>query len=489
MRVGGERRLRFALTALLILLAPLLVACNSVVGTGGPTAAVLGSDASRAAGDRIDSEEHSRIVAAYGGIYHDAAVEQALAPVVSRIVASSERPDQPYRVTILNSPAVNAFALPGGYLYVTRGLLALASDSSEVAAVLAHEMAHVIANHAAQRQNKAREVQLASNGVSNAVNDASARQLALTAGARTLAAFSQQQELEADAMGVKDIAKAGYDPFAASRFLSAMQDYGDYRAAARLRDKQPDFLASHPSTPQRVAFAEDAARQYGSPGSGTVDRERYLGGIDGMIFGDDPTQGFVRDRTFVHPGLGIGFSVPDGFIIDNTSEAVLATGVDGTALRFDAVGLAQGTELAEYLKSGWVNGLDEASVRSFAVNGLSAASADARAKGWYFRIAVINAGGSATYRFIFANETPSAQFQQEAQDTIDSFRTFTASELAGFKALHVRVIKAGKGDSEATLWKRMHGVDRPRDLFRIINGLEPGEPLAPGTLVKVVDDR
>jgi hypothetical protein len=116
-----------------------------------------------------------------------------------------------------------------------------------------------------------------------------------------------------------------------------------------MRDKRPDFLSSHPSTPQRVEFAERAARQFGAPGVGVVDRERYLAGIDEMVFGDDPSQGFVRERTFVHPKLGIGFSVPEGFVIDNTSDAVLATGVDGTALRFDAVGLAQGTDLAEYL--------------------------------------------------------------------------------------------------------------------------------------------
>lgn len=476
------------LAAMALLLAgPWLAACNSVVGSGGPTASVLGNNS--IAQDRVDSEEHSRIVATYGGVYHDANLEQTLAPIVSRIVASSERPDQPYRVTILNSPTVNAFALPGGYLYVTRGLLALASDSSEVAAVLAHEMAHVIANHAAQRQNKLREVQMASNGVAGAVADDTGRQLALAAGARTIAAFSQQQELEADAMGVKDIAKAGYDPFAAARFLTAMQAYSDYRASAPLRDKQPDFLASHPSTPQRVTFAQDAARQFGTPGSGAVDRDRYLEGIDGMIFGDDPAQGFVRDRTFVHPGLAIGFTVPDGFVIDNTSEAVLATGADGTALRFDAVGLAQGTELAEYLKSGWVNGLDDSSVRSFSVNGLSAASADARAKGWYFRIAVINSGGTATYRFIFANETPSARFAQEAQETVDSFRTFKPSELASFKALHIHVVKARGGDSEATLWRRMRGVDNPREVFRVINGLASGEKLADGEMVKIVDDR
>jgi predicted Zn-dependent protease len=208
-----------------------------------------------------------------------------------------------------------------------------------------------------------------------------------------------------------------------------------------------------------------------------------------MVFGDDPGQGFVRDRTFIHPGLAIGFTVPEGFVIDNTSDAVLATGVDGTALRFDAVGLATGTDLAEYLKSGWINGLDESSIQSFSVNGLQAASAEAQAKGWFFQIAVIKAAGAATYRFIFANEAASDAFHREAQATTASFRTVTPQELAALKALHVHIVTAAAGDTEAIVARRMRGVDRPRDLFRALNDLDPGQAIVAGTKLKIVDDR
>jgi len=488
---GGEKRQRRLLPALAVVVAVVLVAgCSAISGTGEPTAAVFGKNVPRAAGQEgIDTEEHSRIVAAYGGIYHDPEIEQTLVPIVSRIVAASDRPDQAYRITILNAPAVNAFALPGGYLYVTRGLLALANDSSEVAAVLAHEMGHITANHAAARQAKAREAIVVSKAVSEVLQDDNSGQLALASSQRTLAGFSRQQELEADVIGVRTIGKAGYDPFAAARFLTAMAHFSDFRASMILRDKRPDFLATHPSTPERVAFAEKAARQFGAPGVGAVDRDRYLDGIDGMVFGDDPSQGFVRDRMFIHPALAIGFTVPEGFVIDNTSEAVLATGVDGTALRFDAVGLVQGTDLGEYLKSGWVNGLDEGSIRSFSVNGLQAASAAAQAKGWFFQIAVIQAGGAATYRFIFANETVTDAFKNEAQATVDSFRKMSAPELAGLKALHVHIVEAAAGDTEAIVARRMRGVDRPRDLFRALNDLDPGARIDAGTKLKIVDDR
>src|SRR6185503_11063018 len=198
--------------------------------------------------------------------------------------------------------------------------------------------------------------------------------------------------------------------------------------------------------------------EFGAPGIGEVDRDRYLEGIDGLVFGDDPSQGYVRDRSFIHPTLGIGFTVPDGFVIDNTSEAVLATGADGTALRFDAVGLPHNADLADYLRSGWVNGLVSSSIRTFMVNGMPAASAEARAKGWVFRIAVVQSPTGAAYRFIFANEVETPGFQSAAAKTVQSFRKLDASEVARLKPLRVRIVTAAAGDSEDTVVRRMRGV-------------------------------
>ena len=142
---------------------------------------------------------------------------------------SSDKPEQGYRITILNAPAVNAFALQGGYLYVTRGLLALANDSSEIAAVLGHEIGHITANHAIQRENKARNALIVSRVATDVLDDSSGK-LALASTQRTLASFSRQQELEADAIGIRTIGKAGYDPFAAARFLQAMSRFATYRS-------------------------------------------------------------------------------------------------------------------------------------------------------------------------------------------------------------------------------------------------------------------
>lgn len=462
-----------------------LSGCNSLMTAGSaPTGAIIGPTAPSAEG--ASAEEHARIVAAYGGVYHDDKLELTLARIVGRVVAASDKPDQGYRITILNAPAVNAFALPRGYLYVTRGLIALSSDSSEVAAVLAHEMAHVTANHATERQNKARNALLVSRVVTDVLDDGTGK-LALASSQRSLASFSRQQELEADAIGVKTVGRAGYDPFAAARFLGAMSRFAAYKAAVGPgQDRRPDFLASHPTTPERVDFATRAAREFGAPGIGEVDRNRYLEGIDGIVFGDDPSQGYVRERSYVHPSLGIGFTVPPGFVIDNTSDAVLATGTDGTALRFDAVRLAVGADLGEYLASGWVNGLVERSVQTFAVNGMPAASAEANAKGWVFQIAVVQAPSGATYRFIFANEAKTPGFDAAASATVKSFRRLDQRELAALKPLRIKVIATVAGDTEESLARKMRGVDRPRELFRALNNVDAGTQFAAGTRVKIV---
>lgn len=466
----------------------LLSGCTSLMNANGDPSGAMIAGGNTQLDRRFGAEEHPRIVAAYGGVYHDVKLEQTLARIVGRVVAASDKPDQSYRITILNAPAVNAFALPGGYLYVTRGLLALANDSSEVAAVLAHEMAHVTADHAIARQNKARTALIVSRVVTDVLNDDDAGRLALASSQRSLANFSRQQELEADAIGVRTVGRAGYDPFAAARFLTAMGRFSDYRSAIASNEKQPDFLASHPSTPERIDFAIRAARQFGAPGVGEIDRDRYLDGINGIIFGDDPSQGFVRERTFLHPSLGVGFTVPEGFVIDNASDAVLATGADGTALRFDAVRLPEGVDLGAYLASGWVNGFEEGSVRRFTVQGLPAASAIARAKGWAFRIAVVQVSTGATYRFIFANEDDTPEFAKAADETVASFRQLDPSEAAKLRPLKVQLVTVKPGDTPGSLARRMRGVDRPLELFRALNDLDQNSPLPAGMKVKIVAD-
>src|SRR5215510_2875109 len=241
-----------------------------------------------------NQREHARILASYGGQYENARLQAMIAKTVDRLVAASERPDLKYQVIILNSPAINAFALPNGRLYITRGLIVLANDKAELASVLSHEMGHVIARHAAIREEQARQVAIINHVVNDVLSDPQVGALALAKSKLTLAAFSRAQEFEADGIGVGISARAGFDPYGASRFLSDMQRTADLKASAGIEPRALDFLSSHPATPERVKNALANARQFSGPGNGERDRAEYLSSLDGLVYGEDPSEGFAR---------------------------------------------------------------------------------------------------------------------------------------------------------------------------------------------------
>ncbi len=431
--------------------------------------------------------QHPRILATYGGEYSDPKLERMVAKVVGSLTTVSANPTQSYRITILNSPNVNAFALPGGYLYVTRGLLALANDSAELAAVIAHEMGHVTANHGLQRQQKEAEEVLATKVVSDVLGDSPTAKAALIRGKLRMAQFSRNQELAADAIGIKSVGEAGYDPYAAARFLQSMSAYTDFRSISGATDASLDFLATHPNTPQRIELAQRLAREFGPPGVGTVDRNSFLAGIDGLLYGDTPDEGYVRGNTFQHPKLGISFSVPDGFIIDNSAAAVTATGPGDMAVRFDGVSIDKNRPLPDYIRSGWVAGLDDASVQETTIDGNEAATAKARADGWQFDIAVIRANGQV-YRLLTAAPIASTSLDAVARAVSGSFHVLSAAEKAALKPLHIRVVTVQPGQTVGSLSAMMTGVDRKLDLFKLINALPSGATIAPGDRVKLISE-
>ena len=435
-----------------------------------------------------EQREHLRILAAYGGVYRDPRVQGVLEKTVDKLVGASERPDLKYDVTILNSPAVNAFALPNGQLYVTRGLIALANDNSELASVLSHEMAHVIARHAAIREDQARQAQLVNRVATDLLSDPQLGALALAKSKIALANFSRAQEFEADGIGVGISARAGYDPYGAERFLTSMGMNAHLRTQrASIDPRAPDFLSSHPATPERVTNAVANARQYTSPGSGQRDRNEYLGLLEGLVYGEDPSEGFVRGRRFLHPKLGFTFTAPDGFTLDNTPQAVLGIkDGGGQALRMDVVRVPAEQPLTVYLNSGWIENIDGTTVEDLTINGFPAATALAGGDQWAFRLFVIRFG-SDVYRFIFATKQMTPAIDRSFGEAVNSFRRMNTAESASAKPLRIRVVQISEGDTIERLAGRM-GTDRKEERFRILNGLGASDRLRAGEQVKIVTE-
>ena len=408
---------------------------------------------------RIGASQHPQIVRTYGGLYADPKVERTVARIVGRLTGASSGSTETYRVYLLDSPSVNAFALPGGYLYVTRGLLALADNSAELAAVIAHEMAHVIADHGIERQRRMERTEIAERVAHTVMPEREAR----TATARDqldAAQFSRVQELEADEIGVKMMAEAGYDPEAALDFLDAMERHTRYHSSASERGRL-DFMATHPATAQRRAKLKALVAPLRG-GHTTRDRDRYLDGIDGLPFGDGSDEGYVRGRSFAHPKLGIAFDVPEGYVLENSPEAVVATGPDDVAVRFDATPTGGFSGPEAYLRSGWVAGLSEPTVRALEIGGMPAARARAFAGGYVFDVTVVRAGGRF-YRFLTAAPPAVADLPARARAVTDTFRRLTAEDRAALKPLRV-TIRDNAGPAQ------MRGVERPDALFRVLNG-------------------
>jgi predicted Zn-dependent protease len=433
--------------------------------------------------------EHERILSSYGGAYDDPRLEALITRTVDRLVAASDRPDLAYKVTILNSGAVNAFALPTGQLYVTRGLIALASDTSELSSVLSHEMAHVLAKHASIREDQARQAAIVTRVVTDMGNDPDLTALALAKSKLTMASFSRAQEFEADGIGVGISARAHFDPYGASRFLTAMERNAAMKAGkASLDPRSQDFLSSHPATPERVQNAQANARQYTSPQGGEQDRETYLSAIDNIVYGEDPSEGFVRGRRFLHPKLGFTFQAPEAFTLDNTAQAVIGVRDGGSqAMRFDVVRVPAEQTLAEYLNSGWMENVDKATTEDITVNGFPAATALAHGDQWQFRVTTLRFG-SDVYRFIFAAKAKTTESERNARETVASFRRLTLEEIQAARPLRIKVITVQPGDTVESLSHRMMGVDRPAERFRVLNGLEAHAQVKVRDKVKIVVD-
>jgi len=467
-----------------------LSACSTFTSTGvsvsqtgdrpAPTVVPEGTDPEDVV---IGRREHPRIIAAYGGVYSDRPAEIMVARIVGRLLAAANQPNAQFQVTILDSAEVNAFALPGGYIYVTRGILALASDTSELAAVLAHEIAHVTLRHARARTDRTRTTEIVDRVITGVFGGDTSSDQAANRTRQSMAAFSQNQELEADREGIKFAGKAGYDPHAAARFLGVMSRFAKFSAG---EDSGDGFLSSHPSTPNRIQKAVETARtMFGAPGVGETDRDGYLASVSGLTFGDSPSQGSIVGRRFLHPASKFTFSVPQGYTLQNSQSAVVGVAGDGEAVRFDSADVSPSLGLADYLRSGWIAGLKTDSVTTQTVNGIEMASGVAQTDQWFFRVSVMRLDGQV-YRFIFAAKADSARFAQGAEATLKSFRRTDASDLGQIRKVAVRIVTAKPGDSADSLARQMAGLSRGSELFYIINNLFPGDPVEPGKKYKVV---
>ena len=480
------------------LIAPLLAlsGCTINPATGEQSFTVFMSPAEER---EVGSREHPKILKQFGGVYGDAELANYVHRVGTSLARVSEMPDLEFKFTVLNDDQVNAFALPGGYVYITRGLLALADDEAEMAGVIVHEIGHVTARHAAERYSRAVAARIGLSLIDV---------LASVAGAVTgttdfvslgaqlyLQGYSRDQEFQADMLGIRYLARAGYDANAVTAFLGAIEDHKRLEATIQGRPEAAQrfsLLSTHPRTPERINQARRLAGAAPVPDPRTA-RALYLSYLDGLLFGDDPKHGVRRGREFAHPDLRVRFEAPEGYALVNGPERVVARHANGAAIVFDMVSDEKTRavrNLASYVGREWGAEL-QGPVERLTVNGMEAATITGSARGrsgeFDVRLIAIRERTDRIYRFtLLTPPRVTARESVRLRRTTYSFRRLSADEATAIEAWRISVITVNPGDSAASLAQRMPFARFRIERFETLNGLARGASLTPGSRVKLV---
>ena len=406
-----------------------------------------------------------------------------------------------FNVTLLNSSVNNAFAIPGGYVYITRQLVALCNSEAEMAGVLGHEVGHTAARHSKKRQKQSTIANILGVGgtiLGAVIGDSGGLLGAVGGGLKqysgTLAQvfslkYSRGQEEEADDLGIRYLSKAGYDPAALSSMLNslALQTSVDARASGMGDSRVPEWASTHPDPAKRVVRAAINAKAYSANTNRKADA--HMAAINGMLYGDDPAQGVVEGPDFLHPDLKMKFTAPTGYGMQNGSDAVSINGNGGKAI------FAQGSfsgDRAAYVAaalkavSGQNQTIPVGEIRQTTVNGIPA----------FYSSSVVNTqqgqrevtvfayewGGDVGYHFIAISAAGANPFSS----MFSSMSRLSASQAAAIKPRKLRVVTVSKADSIASLAGRMAYTTLQTDRFLALNGLAANGTVTSGQKVKIV---
>ena len=425
--------MRFAAAALLLALG----GCAVNPATGERQLSFVGEGQEIAMGRDADPG-----IVAQMGLYPDSAVQRYVRDLGLRMAAVSERPELPWTFRVLDDPTVNAFALPGGYIYITRGILTHLTSEAQLAGILGHEIGHVTARHSVNQMSRS---QLAQVGlivgmvVSETVREYGG--LAVQGLGLLTLSYGRGDELQADELGLRYMTRLGYDPSELAGVMEMLARNSELSAGEGGR--VPEWLSTHPNPENRVERIQagiDAAPDYAS--ASTVAAEPFMRRIDGMVFGEDPRQGYVADGIFHHPDLAFRFDVPSGWGLFNGRQAVQLGPEDGTgAVQLSVV---QGSPEEAARALGARDNVQVGSSRSGTVNGLEALTTPFRATSQDGEVA-----GEATwirhrdltYQFLsFSSTTGWQRFGPRAREVVESFQPETDPAVLGAVPMVVAVV-------------------------------------------------
>ena len=471
-------------------LATLLLAnCATNPVSGNPNFVTMSESQEISTGRNEDQKVREQY-----GTYDDPALQRYVNDIGQRLAKASHRAGLQYQFLVVDSPQVNAFALPGGYIYITRGILAYLNSEAELAAVLGHEIGHVTARHSVQQLSAATAANVGATvlqifvpQIRNSGGDA----LINTLGGALLSGYGREHELEADRLGAEYLARTGYDPQAMIKVVGVLKNQELFDAeVAKAEGREPrayhGLFASHPDNDTRLQEVVREAAKFKSA-ENRVNRQEFMSSMDRMIFADSPAQGIVRNNNFYHPELGLTLNFPAGWRIQNNAQNVAAASPDQSALiDLRSAGRAEGSPtdvLRKILKLG-----TGSAVTPLTLGGLQAAVTETTLSGKPTRMTVVFLGSSAYAIGLQAkNAAAYAQHKAAMDAAMNSFHAMTVQERKLAQPLRIKIITAQAGQTFATLARSSPLGKFSENHLRVINGLYPsGEPVA-GQSLKIVE--
>ena len=436
----------------------------------------------------LGRQYHEQVIQKQYRVYESKALQDYVDRVGQRLAKQSHRPGLLYRFTVLDSPEINAFALPGGYVYITRGIMAYLGSEAELAAVVGHEIGHVTARHGVRQQSAA---QAANIGLTIAsifvpeVGSMGGQNLANLVGGALLSGYGREQELEADRLGAQYLARADYDPQAIISVLRVLknQELKDIELAkqeGREPRRYSGLFSTHPDNDTRLKQVVGEADKL-APAAPFEGRSEFLAATDGLVFNDNSEQGVVRNNRFYHGELGIALQFPEAWQVHNLPDALVAVSPGGEAMlqmKMDQKPRGTPVEYARRMVG------SSANVQRLDLDGLSAATFE-----------LPNTMGGVVYHnkyayILQAQSKASGGLKAHRNDifnTVRSFHALTAEERKLVRPLSIRIITARQGDTYAGLAQNSPLGKSAESYLRLINAQYPdGEPQA-GQRIKIVE--
>ena len=438
---------------------------------------------------QMGREYNAQILRQYQ-IYEDEKIQNYVQSIGESLAKKSHRPNLIYRFTVLDSPEINAFALPGGYIYINRGLMAYMSSEEELAAVLGHEIGHVTARHSVRQYSQAQLMGVLSAAIE--INSGrTAGDLANLASGALLSGYGREMELEADDLGAQYIYQDGYSPQGMYDVLAVLKDQEIYsKKVAKQRGIEPrnyhGVFASHPSNDKRLQEILDNVSQNFVKGT-NKSKSNYLAMIEGMVFGDSQQAGVTRGNEFFHGPLNLYLSSPENWeIINNANSLVFKAPFGEATLQVTLEDLNFVESPEEYLKRFVRNTTDE---EILMIDGLSGFTAKTYRSGRTTRMAVIFKDDKA-YQFIAYLKDRDGDFSSydlQFMNIIKSIRYLTKRELKYSQPLRIKTHKVRQGETYESIASTSSITTNPEDQLRLLNGDYPDKELTVGRVIKIVD--